>query len=155
MHASPGCFMTEFATTPSLSLRPIFGGSESNHVAEEKRRDELVRQTKVTHGMTSMMSKESPSKSLGSMVSWVGDARDVMHNNDATMLLLLNSKVLNVDVLGIGSQLALVSTPVGHILNLLPKLVMDARLGWHCLIIILVPTMFRTKLLRLSGPYML
>ena len=62
----------------------------------------------MAHGMVSMASKKGPTKCLGSMVSNVDDARDVTHDNDATMLPLLDSKVVNVDVSGVRSGLAFI-----------------------------------------------
>ena len=62
----------------------------------------------MAHGMMSMASKKSPAKCFGSVVGNVDDAGDVMHDDDATMLPLLNGKMLNVDVSGIRSGLALI-----------------------------------------------
>ena len=60
------------------------------------------------HGMASMVSKKGPTKCLGSMVSNVDNAGDVMHDNDATKLPLLDSKMLNVDVSGVRSGFAFI-----------------------------------------------
>ena len=58
--------------------------------------------------MVSMASKKSPTKCLDSMVGNFDDARDVMHNDEATTLPLLNGKMLNVDVSGIRSGFAFI-----------------------------------------------
>ena len=52
----------------------------------------------MAHGMVSMMGKEGPAKCLGSVVSNVDNARDVMLDNDTMALPLLDCKMLNVDV---------------------------------------------------------
>ena len=62
----------------------------------------------MAHGMASMANKKSPTKCLGSVVGNVDDAGDVMHDNDAMMLPLLDGKMLNVDVSGIRSGFAFV-----------------------------------------------
>ena len=54
-------------------------------------------------GMASMVSKKGPTKCLGSMVGNIDNAGDVMHDDDAMTLPLLDSKMLNVDVSGIRS----------------------------------------------------
>ena len=63
----------------------------------------------MAHGMMSMVSKKGPAKCLGSMVSNIDDARDMMHDDDDTMTLpLLNGKMLDVNVSGIRSGLAFI-----------------------------------------------
>ena len=62
----------------------------------------------MAHGTMSMACKKGPAKCLGSMVSDIDDARDMTHDDETTTLPLLNGKMLNVDVSGIGSRLAFV-----------------------------------------------
>ena len=58
--------------------------------------------------MVSMAGKKGPTKSLSSMVGNADDAGDVMHDNDATMLPLLDSKMLNVNMSGVWSGFAFI-----------------------------------------------
>ena len=85
----------------------------------------------MAHGMMSMVSKKGPAKCLGSMVSNIDDARDMMHDNETTMLPLLNGKMLNVNVSGIGSRLVFVDHGNGRDIVFIKRcgtLLRDAKL---------------------------
>lgn len=63
----------------------------------------LARGTIVTHQAAGMTKVESPAEGLGSLISSINNARNVMHDDLATsMPLLLKGKVLNVDMMRTG-----------------------------------------------------
>ena len=73
-----------------------------------KRVRTINRGTKVAHGMMSMSGKEGPTKCLGGMVCNIDDARDVMHDNETALLPLVDGKVLDDDVMRVGSRTVLI-----------------------------------------------
>jgi len=52
----------------------------------------------VTHDATRMASMENPAKGLGEVIRRIDDAWDVAHDNVASLLPVLNSKVLDINV---------------------------------------------------------